>query len=279
VLWTRGGPSGSGQTPRTPRPRPSPSHITRSLRGRPPSPPFRNVDARPAAVRPPPSILWSVYHSLSIVQVGAAPPPGAMALQRAVYRPRDGRAHRAPPSHRRAPGGLPARGGRGRRRRGPAAVRRARVPGVPAVRRLRTQRGAVSVRGLRARAPGTVLVQRPGVVSQLRGPADDGAGRPSGGRCSYCCARRKAGCRWCARAFCRHVDPVPIATGLKRDDVLLFAEIPTWHSRCNAPLRQGNDGAGGEQSMPRRIVDAKPEDGRAAPGNSLPADVEVRGPT
>src|SRR5713101_578860 len=56
-LWRQGGPSRSGQTPRTPVP--------------PPSPP------------------GSVYHSLSIVPVGAVPPPGAMALQRAVYRPRD----------------------------------------------------------------------------------------------------------------------------------------------------------------------------------------------
>jgi hypothetical protein len=50
------------------------------------------------------------------------------------------------------------------------------------VRRVRTRRDAVSVRRLRARAPGTVLVQRAGVVSQLRWPADDGARGPPRGR-------------------------------------------------------------------------------------------------
>ena len=44
--------------------------------GRPPSPSFRNVDAPSAAVRPPPSPPWSVYHSLSILPVGAVPPWG-----------------------------------------------------------------------------------------------------------------------------------------------------------------------------------------------------------
>ena len=87
------------------------------------------------------------------------------------------RAHRAPPGDRRASGDVPARGGgRGRRYR-PAAVRRARVSGVPHVWRIRARRGAVSVRGLRARAPATLFVQGTGVVSELRGPADDGARR------------------------------------------------------------------------------------------------------
>src|SRR5262245_15027440 len=40
----------------------------------------------------------------------------------------------------------------------------------------------LSVRGLRARAPGPVFVQRAGVESELWWPADDRAGRPSGGR-------------------------------------------------------------------------------------------------
>jgi len=44
------------------------------------------------------------------------------------------------------------------RRGGPAAVRRARVPGVPDVQLGRARHGAVSVRGLRARAPGAVFV-------------------------------------------------------------------------------------------------------------------------
>ena len=181
-LWRRGGPSRSGQTPRTPRPPPFPGHTTRSPRARPPSRPFRNVDAPPAAVQPPPSPPCSVYHSLSIVQVGVVPPPGAHGPPASGLPTPRRRAQRAPPGHRRAPGGLPARGGGGRRRRGPAAVRRARVPGVPDVRRVRTRCGAVSVRGLRARAPGTVLVQRAGVVSQLWWSPDDGARRASGGR-------------------------------------------------------------------------------------------------
>src|SRR6266481_3136519 len=158
------------------------SHHAIAARARPPSPSFRNVDAPPAAVQPPPSPAWSVYHSLSIVPVDAVTPPGGHGPPaRGLPAPRR-RARRAPPGHRRAPGGLPARGGGGRRRRGPAAVRRARVPGVPDVRRVRTRCGAIPVRGLRARAPGTVLVQRAGVVSQLRWSPDDGARRASGGR-------------------------------------------------------------------------------------------------
>jgi hypothetical protein len=66
------------------------------------------------------------------------------------------RVHRAAPGRRRASGGLPGRGDGSWRRRGPAAVRGARVPGLPAVRRVRGRHGALSVRGLRARAPGAV---------------------------------------------------------------------------------------------------------------------------
>src|SRR5438445_11555001 len=158
------------------------SHHASAARARPPSPPFRNGDAPPAVVRPPPSPPWSVYHSLSIVPVGAVTSPGGHGPSASDLPAPRRRAHRAPPGHRRAPGGLPARGGGGRRRRGPAAVRRARVPGVSDVRRGRTRYGAVSVRGLRARAPGTVLVQRAGVVSQLWWSPDDGARRASRGR-------------------------------------------------------------------------------------------------
>src|SRR5215472_14364207 len=79
------------------------------------------------------------------------------------------RAHRAASGRRRAPGDLPGVGGRGRRRRGRAAVRGAGVPEIPDVRRVRAWRGAVSVRGLRARAPGALLLQRAGVVSQCGG--------------------------------------------------------------------------------------------------------------
>src|SRR6266481_5476015 len=126
------------------------SHHAIAARARPPSPPFQNVDAPPAAVRPPPSPPWSVYHSLSIVPVGALTPPGGHGPPASGLPAPRRRAHRAPPGHRRAPGGLPARGGGDRRRRGPAAVRRARVPGVPDVRRVRTRCGAIPVRGLRA---------------------------------------------------------------------------------------------------------------------------------
>src|SRR5215813_3155841 len=60
-------------------------------------PPFRNVDAPPAAVRPPPSPPWSVYHSLSIVPVGAVTPPGGHGPPaNGLPAPRR-RAHRAPP--------------------------------------------------------------------------------------------------------------------------------------------------------------------------------------
>ncbi len=129
-----GHPDRSGQTPRTPGPPPSPDHTTRSPRARPPAPPFRNVNAPLAAVQPPPSPPGSVYHSLSVVAVGAVTLPGGHGLPaHGLPAPRR-QAHRAPPGHRRAPGGLPARSGGGRRRYGPAAVRRARVPGVPDVR-------------------------------------------------------------------------------------------------------------------------------------------------
>src|SRR5882724_5230637 len=121
------------------------SHHAIAARARPPSPPFRNVDGPPAAVRPPPSPPCSVYHSLSIVPVGVVPPPGAHGPPASGLPTPRRRAHRAPPGHRRAPGGLPARGGGGRQRRGPAAVRRARVPGVPDVRRVRTRCGAIPV--------------------------------------------------------------------------------------------------------------------------------------
>ena len=47
---------------------------------------------------------------------------------------------------------------------------------------VRGRRGALSVRGVRAGAPRTIFLQRKGVVSELRGPADDGAGGASGGR-------------------------------------------------------------------------------------------------
>src|ERR1700730_8335208 len=129
----------------------------RRARGRPP-PPFRNLDSPPAAVRPPPSPLCSVYHSLSLVPVGAVTPHGGHGPPASGLLARRGRAHRAPSGRRRVPGGLPARGGGGRRRGGPPAVRRARVPRIPDVRRVRARHRAVSVRGVRARAPGAVFV-------------------------------------------------------------------------------------------------------------------------
>ncbi len=58
--------------------------------GRPP-PPFRNLDSPPAAVRPPSSPPSSVYHSLSIVPVGALTPLawGPWPSSARFYRPRD----------------------------------------------------------------------------------------------------------------------------------------------------------------------------------------------
>src|SRR5215472_4284252 len=56
VLWTRGGPPSSGQTPRTPRPPPLPGHFTRSRRASPPSPTVperrRTAGSGPAAAVP-----------------------------------------------------------------------------------------------------------------------------------------------------------------------------------------------------------------------------------
>ena len=76
MLWRRGGPFRSGQTPRSAGPTPSPGQTPRSPRARSPALLFRNVDAPPAAVWPLSSPPWAVYHSLSIVPVGAVPPPG-----------------------------------------------------------------------------------------------------------------------------------------------------------------------------------------------------------
>jgi len=102
-------------------------HVIDATRGRPPRP-FRNVDAPPAAVRPPPSPPCSVYQSLSIVPVGALTPPGSHGAPASGLPAPRRRAHRAPSGRRRAPGSLPGRGGGGWRRGGPPAVRRARVP-------------------------------------------------------------------------------------------------------------------------------------------------------
>ena len=127
MLCKRGGQSRSGQTPRTPRPPPSPGHTTSSTSARSPSPPFGNVDSPPAAVRPPPSPPCSVYQSLSIVPVGALTLPGSHGPPASGLPAPRRRAHRAPSGRRRPPGGLPGRGGRGRRRIQPAEVRRARA--------------------------------------------------------------------------------------------------------------------------------------------------------
>ena len=181
VLWRRGGPSSSGQTPWTYRPPPSPGYTTRS-RAREaalPTVPERRRTAGSASAAAIPTLIgvslsqhcpgrrrhptWGPWPS-SERSTGPATPSTPCST-----------------SHRRAPGGLPARGGGDRRRRGPAAVRRARVPGVSDVRRVGTGRGAVSVRGLRASIWCRFRVKG-GVVSQLRWPADDGARRASGGR-------------------------------------------------------------------------------------------------
>ncbi len=90
-------------------------HVIDATRGRPPRP-FRNVDAPPAAVRPPPSPPCSVYQSLSIVPVGALTPPGSHGPPASGLPAPRRRAHRAPSGRRRAPGSLPGRGGGGWRR-------------------------------------------------------------------------------------------------------------------------------------------------------------------
>src|SRR5882724_13588024 len=169
VLWRRDGPSSSGQPSRSPRRPPSSGH-PRDRRARSSAPrPFRNVDAPLAAVWSPPSPPCPVYHSLSIVPVGTLTSPGGHGPPASGLPAPQRRAHRAPPGHRRAPRGLPAHGGGGRRRRGPAAVRRVRMPGVSDVRCLRARHYAVSVRGLRARAPATLFVPSAGSGSRRCG--------------------------------------------------------------------------------------------------------------
>jgi hypothetical protein len=81
-------------------------HVSDATRGRPPRQ-FRNVDAPPAAVRPPPSPPCSVYQSLSIVPVGALTPPGSHGPPASGLPAPRRRAHRAPSGRRRAPGSLP----------------------------------------------------------------------------------------------------------------------------------------------------------------------------
>src|SRR5262245_59702966 len=78
--------------------------------------------------------LWAWAHP----RAHATPGHGVC---RARVSPARHRAHRAPSGGRRAPRGVPARGGRGRRRPWPAAVRRAGVPGVPEMWPLRERRG------------------------------------------------------------------------------------------------------------------------------------------
>ena len=77
------------KTPPTPRAPASPYHTTRSPRARPPSRPFRNIDARPAAVCPPPSPSVRCITLSGLSRSAPSPYLGAMALQRAVCRPRD----------------------------------------------------------------------------------------------------------------------------------------------------------------------------------------------
>jgi len=81
-----------------------------------------------------------------------------MALQRAVYRPRDAEhtvLHQVIAEHLEAFLEVVAAAGGGAGL--PQFVER-EFPRIPDVRRVRTRRGAVSVRGLRARAPGAVFV-------------------------------------------------------------------------------------------------------------------------
>src|SRR5438128_2346804 len=73
-----------------------------------------------------------------------------------------------PPSRRpRPPGNVLARGRRPHRRRRPSPFRRARVPGVPDLRRARPRLRARAVRRLRLRAPRALLVQTTGICAVL----------------------------------------------------------------------------------------------------------------
>src|SRR5262245_54043319 len=104
---------------------------------------------------------------------------GPMALQRAVYRPRDAEdtvLHQVSAEHLEVFLRAVAEAGDGAGL--PQFVERE----FRELLSVRTRCGAAPVRGLRARAPGTVLVQRAGVVSQFWWSPDDGARRASGGR-------------------------------------------------------------------------------------------------
>ena len=76
---------------------------------------------------------------------------------------------------------LSSAGGQAARRRGSAGIRRAGVPGLPAVRLARRRLRAVPVR-VRLRAAGAVLLQGARVLSELLRAADDRARRASGRR-------------------------------------------------------------------------------------------------
>jgi hypothetical protein len=105
-----------------------------------------------------------------------------MALQRAVYRPRDAEhtvLYQVVAEHLEAFLGAVAEAGDGAGL--PQFVER-EFREFLNVRRGRARRGAVSVRGLRPRAPGAVLLQGARVVSEVWRPTDDGAGRTPGGR-------------------------------------------------------------------------------------------------
>ena len=89
-----------------------------------------------------------------------------MALQRAVYQPRDAEhtvLHQVVADHLEAFLGAVAEAGDG------AALPQfvERVPGIPDGRRVRARRRVFSVRRLRPRAPGAVLLQGARVVSEL----------------------------------------------------------------------------------------------------------------
>jgi hypothetical protein len=142
-------------------------HVIDATRGRPPRP-FRNVDAPPAAVRPPPSPPCSVYQSLSIVPVGALTPRPRRA------RVEDGLARRHAGAGVRA-AGIPGTFGGDDAAAGnqPAHLPRRAGPSRPVAR----ARGRVRARAARAQGRGRAAGRRSGRCQSEAHPARLDLGR------------------------------------------------------------------------------------------------------
>lgn len=103
------------------------------------------------------------------------------------------RARHAVPRDRRASRRLPRDRPASRGRRRVARIRGAGVPRLPDVRRAGARVRAPALHRLRARAAGAVLVQRPGLLSQLWRPAHDRVRRAPGRRGASAGARAPVG--------------------------------------------------------------------------------------